>query len=207
MRRNKKKEGKDDFLVTLVLSLIVLLIPLLPLYGEKDKTLEAALKQLRSCSSYFTRGLDEFEKVDNKKAFAAFKKCIRKMPRHAYAHYYLANLYYIRKDFSRSLAHMEQALTHFEFMQKLGVYVDKEKFKQMDSFKRTLEGLWDMTNSCRDSRTLEFVFSQVSRQESDLELEARRKQWQQERMKAHYHYFNGNILFQLQRFPEALQRY
>jgi len=186
--------------------MLLLSLGLLPA-AEKTTSLDEALKQFRDAGSFFTDGQTAFHKGDQEKALASLGKCLAKMPRHIYAHYYLANLYYIQEDYTRALNHMQSALENFDFMQELNFYADEQKFKQLGDFEQALEGLWDTTNSCRDSRELEFAFNRIDKVEGDLEIAARKKQQRLERMHAHYFYFNGNILFQQKNIPDAMRSY
>jgi hydroxyacylglutathione hydrolase len=174
---------------------------------KEDESLEEALKQLKSSYPLYSKGMDKFEKGDRKGAFDVFQNCVQKMPRNAYAHYYLANLYYIEKDFSTSLTHMEKALTNIDYMQELSAYADDQQSLKFNSLRGTLEEMWNSTNSCRDSRAIEFAFDQIDKEEGDMEIAARQRQRAMERMKAHYLYFHGNVLLQLQRYNDSLRRY
>jgi glyoxylase-like metal-dependent hydrolase (beta-lactamase superfamily II)/Tfp pilus assembly protein PilF len=174
---------------------------------KESKSLEEAMKQLKSSNALYLKGVDKFGKGDRKDASEEFKKCIKEMPQHAYAHYYLANLFYIEQDFSGSLAHMEKALANLDFMQELSAYADEQKSSKFNALRDSLEEMWNSTNSCRDSRAIEFAYDQVDKEESDMEIAARQRQKTMVRMKAHYLYFYGNVLLNLRRYNDALQRY
>lgn len=187
--------------------IIIVFSAQMTLYSESVKALDDALKQLQSAGKYYTKGLSEFHKRNSRKATNAFENCLNKMPQHAYAYYYLANLFYIQEDYHKSLSYIEQALGNFDFMQELNAYAAKQKVKQMDSMRETLEEMWDSTNSCRDSRAIEFAWDQLDKEEGDLELATEKRQKMVERMKAQYTYFHGNILYQLKQIPDAFRRY
>jgi len=191
----------------LVLSLVTPLLFLAPLQGEEDKALEEAWSRLKSADVHFTRGLKEFKARRNENASAAFQECIREMPRHADAHYFLANLCYIQADYQKSLIHMEQALGHFDFMQGLSDYADKQKYQTIESYQQMLGMEWENTSDCRTRRRIESVTGQLADGKGEIELLAKKRLNMRAQQKAHYLYFFGNILFQLKRFPEALQRY
>ncbi len=180
---------------------------LFPLLGGTDQPLEEAWEQLKAANPHFSQGLKEFREGRNEDASAAFQESIRTMPRHAYAHYYLANLFYIRGDYQGSLRHMEQALGQFAFMQELGEYADARKVRNIDTFRQKLDQEWENTNSCRTLRKLESLSDQLSGTQNSIEALAKRRKEAATRQRAHYLYFSGNILFQLKRFPEALRRY
>ncbi|MGD8539321.1 MAG: MBL fold metallo-hydrolase [Candidatus Aminicenantes bacterium] len=174
---------------------------------KSDESLEEAMKHLKSSNSLYLKGVEKFEEGDREDASEAFMKCIKEMPRHAYAHYYLANLFYIARDFSSSQVHMERALANIDFMQELSAFADEQKSSKFNALRGSLEEMWDSTNSCRDSRAIEFAYNQVDKEESDMELAARKRQRIMVRMKAHYLYFYGNVLLNLRRYNDALQHY
>ena len=191
----------------LICGIILLFVLSASPQNKKDKSLEESMNLFESSNPLYLEGVDKFEGGDTKGASESFKKCIEKMPQHAYAHYYLANFYYIGQDFSSSLNHMERALANIDFMQELSAFGDERKSSKFDSLRGSLEEMWNSTNSCRDSRAIEMAYDQVDKEESDMELAARRRQKAIILMKAHYLYFCGNILFSLERYNDALQRY
>jgi glyoxylase-like metal-dependent hydrolase (beta-lactamase superfamily II) len=151
--------------------------------------------------------LKEFSARRSESAAAAFQKCIGEMPRHAYAHFYLADLSYIQSDYQKSLTHMEQALAHFDFMQELSDYADRQKYQKIESYRQELGAEWEETGDCRTRRRIEAVAGQLADGQSEIEILAKKRLSLRARQKAHYLYFFGNILFQLKRYPESLQRY
>jgi glyoxylase-like metal-dependent hydrolase (beta-lactamase superfamily II)/Tfp pilus assembly protein PilF len=193
--------------IFLAISLVALFLADMPLHGEKDKSLEEAWGQLKSAEPHFSQGLKEFRESRYENASAAFQKCVQEMPRHAYAHYYLANLFYIRGEYQISLSHMEMALGHFNFMQELSDYAGKLKNKKIDSYQQMLTTEWDNNTDCRTRREIESFADQLSVDKAQVEILGKKQQNISVRQKAHYLYFAGNILFQLKRFSEASEKY
>jgi hydroxyacylglutathione hydrolase len=191
----------------LIIPLVVLFLANVPLQAQEGKSLEEEWKQLKSAEPSFSQGLKEFQANRYDRASSAFEKCIQKMPRHVYAHYYLANLYYIQGDYQRSLLHMEQSLANFPFMQELSDYAGRTKSKRIDSYQRMLDTEWDNTNSCRTSREIESLSGQLADEKSKMEILSTKEQDARVKQKAHYVYFLGNVLFKLNRFSEASQKY
>ncbi|MCX6567826.1 MAG: MBL fold metallo-hydrolase [Candidatus Aminicenantes bacterium] len=187
--------------------LVALLSAGLPLRGQKEETIDETLKRLSSANDSYAKGMEEYKMGRTEKAEAAFESCLKKFPEHAYAHYYLANIYFIRKDFPSSLGHMEKALAQFDAMKALNARAEERKTKQRDSIRLTLEEMADSSPSCRDSRSIEMVQNLLDVDEFNREKAAARREDMFGRMKAHYVYFLGNVLFQLQRVPEAFHRY
>ena len=186
---------------------VIFLIVFPGLRGDQAQAPEEALERLQASNKHYTAGLGAFEKGDFDKAASEMRASLQKLPQHALASYYLANISYIRKDFSAALGHIEAALANFESMRALGTLADEQKQKQMDSIRGTLENMWDSTNSCRDSRAIELGEDQLEVQEFNLEKAARKREEMYQRMKAHYLYFHGNILFQLHLIPDAFRAY
>jgi hydroxyacylglutathione hydrolase len=178
-----------------------------PLRGQKEETIDDALKRLSSANDSYAKGLEEYKMGRIEKAEAAFESCLKKFPEHAYANYYLANIHFIRKDFPSSLGHMEKALAQFDAMKALNARAEERKTKQWDSIRGTLEEMADSSLSCRDSRSIEMVQNLLDVDAFNREKAAAQREEMFVRMRAHYVYFLGNVLFQLQRIPEAFRRY
>lgn len=193
--------------IFLLLIVIIFYIVQIPLYSLEEKELNEAVKQLQASNQLYSQGLECFKQGDKKKALDLFNQCVEKMPRHAYALYYLANLSYLQQDFDQALVYMQKAVNDVEYMQELSDYIDQKKMGQIGAFKETLEDMWNSTNSCRDSRAIEFAMLHADKGESDIELTSQKRKMMMERLKAHYLYFYGNILFQLKRIPEAFREY
>lgn len=208
------KASRDSRLSAPTMSRSFVVIPLallfligLPLHGYEDESLETAWEQLKSAEPHFSLGLNEFRAGRYDEASGEFQKCIQEMPRHTYAHYYLANLYYIRGDYQTSLTHMERSLENFPFMQELSDYAGKRKSRKIASYQQMLETEWENTSSCRTSREIESLSRELESEKEKLGLLAKKQQDARVKQEAHYLYFLGNILFQLKRYSEASQRY
>lgn len=187
--------------------LAVLLSAGLPLRGQKQESIDETLKRLSSANNSYAKGMEEYKMGRHEKSEAAFEACLTKFPEHAYAHYYLANIFFVRKDFASSLGHMEKALAQFDAMKALSARAEDRKTKQHDAINLALEEMADSTTSCRDSRSIEMVQNLLDAEEFNREKAAAQREEMFARMKAHYIYFLGNVLFQLQRVPEAFRRY
>jgi glyoxylase-like metal-dependent hydrolase (beta-lactamase superfamily II)/Tfp pilus assembly protein PilF len=188
-------------------SLAVLSLLVLPLKGAEDEALREAWKRIPAAERHFQDGLTAFNAGRSETAAAAFEKCLREMPRHAFAHYYLANIFYVGKDLQRSLGHMEQALADLAFMEALNDYATNKKSRTFDSYAQMLASEWDNTGSCRTRRQIESLAGELADTKSKQELRVANQEAARSLQKAHYLYFLGNIYFQLRRFPEAVQKY
>jgi glyoxylase-like metal-dependent hydrolase (beta-lactamase superfamily II)/Tfp pilus assembly protein PilF len=190
------------FCLTLTLAVLAL-----PSTGQDKSPLDEEIKALQASNAIFSTGLREFERGETGKALAALEECVRKMPRHAFAHYYLANIFYIQKDYPKALLQMELSLADYDHMTELFNQADRLKLDSLDGILRSLQSVDDMTSSCRVARSVEFFGGQVADEGILLQDAAKRRRQAQERMKGHYAYFYGNILFQLQRYSDAKRQY
>ncbi len=175
--------------------------------GAQGPSPDEALKKLSSAEPHFARGLKAFQAGRLEDAEAALSECVGIMPGHAFAHYYLANLAYVRGDQERALGCMERAMESYDPMQELGDHAARTKLKRIGSYELMLANQWDITTSCRESRELEAIDDQLTDAKSKLELAARKAAGARTAQKAHYLYFFGNILFRLERYDEALRKY
>lgn len=177
------------------------------LHGQSTPSLDEAWKALQAAERPYSKGIEAFRGGRYEEAVASFEKCVDLMPRHAYARYYLANVAYIKADHGRALAEMERSLEDLDFMAELDEHAVKLKLKKIDSYERMAAAEWNNSLNCRQSRELESIGGQLTDEKARMELAARKRGEARLRRKAHFAYFLGNILFQLQRMPEAARRY
>lgn len=173
----------------------------------RNEDLDGTLRRLEAASKPYATGLAAFKAGRFEKAEAAFRDCLGKFGDHAYAHYYLANILYLRKDFSASLAAMDLALSGFDAMTALSARFQERESKHRDALRKTLEAVAETGLNCRDSRSIEWEQDALADTAFASERAVSRRAEMFARMKAHYVYFRGNVLFQLQRVPEAFRCY
>jgi len=166
-------------------------------------SVDEAWKKLGPAESRFAQGIKAFRSGLYTEASEAFESCLREMPRHAYASYYLANIAYIQGDFPRALTHMERSLGDLPFMDELNDHGLKRKSRSIASYEQMLNTEWENAVNCRAAREIESLADEVSTDKTKLELQAAKESASRARRSAHYRYFLGNILFQLKDFPEA----
>ena len=189
----------------LLLLATLALAPAVP--AAEDASVEAAFDRLPAAEKHYQTGLKEFTAGRYDQAVAAFEKCLGQMPRHAYAGYYLANIAYIRGDLAGALARMERALPDLAFMGELNEYALKRKSRSLESYQQALTSQREATTSCRESRELEALDDEILTRASKMELEAGKERAARAKQEAHYRYFLGNILFQLERPADAAKYY
>lgn len=177
------------------------------LRGQAPKPLDEDWAALQAAGPHYSRGLEAFRAGRPDQAAAAFEKCLKAMPRHAFALFYLANLAYIRADYLGALPLMERSLAAFDLMRELYDHGVRLEDRRTDGFRQLLDTEYASTRSCRTTRELEALEGQINDEKSKRDLRARREREALVRQKAHYTYFLGNIFFQLRKFPEALKKY
>ena len=197
----------------LIIGIILSALFLAPshLAGQKEDDLDKALKKLDSASASFAAGLKEFNAGRLDKAEEDFRSCLGKFPEHAYAHYYLANIFFLHRNFPASLNQMELAMAQFDLMNALAGRADKRKIEKLDALQDSLDVMWDAADRtsapCRNKRSIEWDKKLAENEAFQAEKAAAEKTAAFTRMKAHYTYFLGNIQFQLQKIPEAFRCY
>ena len=188
--------------------LLLTTIALAPLaVAAEDGSVEAAFDRLPAAEKLYQTGLKEFTAGRYDQAAAAFDKCLAEVPRHAYAGYYLANIAYIRGDLQTALSRQERAVADLPFMAELNAYAVGRKSRSIASYQQALDTQWENTTSCRESRELEALDDELNTQKSKIEMAAEKAKASRAKQEAHYRYFLGNILFQMQRPADAPRLY
>ncbi|HSA96308.1 MAG TPA: MBL fold metallo-hydrolase [Acidobacteriota bacterium] len=177
------------------------------LLGQKMKPGDEAWEKFQAAGPDFSRGLKAFQAGRHDDAAEAFEKSVRTMPRHAFALYYLSNLAYIRGDYAAALPLMERSLAAFDLIQELYENAGRLERCKTDAYRQLVDREWENIRTCLEARELEVLGDQINDDQSRRDLRAQGEREALVRQKAHYTYFLGNILFQLERFPEARRRY
>jgi len=186
---------------------LVIMLSGASLSGAEDPALHKAFDRLPAAEKHYQTGLKEFQAGRYGEAAAAFRECAAVVPRHAYAHYYLANIAYIGGDFEAALSSMERSLADLPFMQDLNDFALKRKSRSIASYQQMLDEGWDNAVNCRARREIESLSDELSTAKGKLELQAEKEQAVRALQGAHYRYFLGNIHFQLRRLPDAARLY
>ncbi len=178
-----------------------------PQTGMTDKELAKALSQFKSSLPSFEKGKRLYDRGDAAGAARAFEACVRTLPGHIYAHYYLANISYIRRDYPEALRAIERAEESAGFMMAVDALAQREKTKEFDKMKKAIEDAYESTNSCRESRRLEQMYGQVFDEEGKAEMQAGLTKLHWRKLRSHYAYFHGNVLLQLKDYERAEEWY
>ncbi len=172
-----------------------------------DKELVQALKKFKSTLSSFEKGKDLYAQGDIAGAIGFFEDCTQSLPAHIYAHFYLANIHYIRQDYPGALRAIEKAEGSIDFMMAMDAFAQKEQIKEFGKMKKAIEDYWDSTNSCRESRELEQMYGRVEDEQKKAATKAAQEELRWRKLRSQYAYFHGNVLFQLKDYNLAAERY
>lgn len=189
---------------------IILAFPLGAQPGEKaykEKELSEALSKFQSTKASFAKGRELFASGDLSRAAREFEACIKVLPEHIYASYYLANVHYVRKEYTQSLAAIGSAERHLDFMTAVDAYAQKNKIQEMEEAKKLLKAENEVNSSCRESRRLEQMVLDVETEEEKAMGQADRDKLFRQKQASRYAYFHGNVAFQLKKLGEAFQCY
>ena len=173
----------------------------------QDKSLIDAWDRLPKADRWFQQGVREFQAGRSADAAKDFEKCLRELPRHAFARYYLANIAYVANDLPRALGDMDGALEDLGFMESLNDYGLTQKAKTYDSYKRMMEAEWAAAKNCRARAEIDSLSGVIKDAEKKQQLQLDAQKAARLRQKAHYLYFRGNIHFRLERFDDAARDY
>jgi glyoxylase-like metal-dependent hydrolase (beta-lactamase superfamily II) len=193
-----------------LLGLILVLNPALKGRAETtypEKELAEALAKFKSTFSSFEEGRKLFAKGDAVGAARCFQSCTRSLPRHIYAHYYLANILYVQQGYSEALQAIEKAEDSIAFMTAMDAFARREKGKEFGKIRKSIEEYYESTNSCRERRELEQMYGQVEDEQDKADRQAAEEKLRWRRLRSHYAYFHGNVLFQLKEYDRADERF
>ena len=198
---------KKTGVVFAVLFLAVLLSAEQARQASPKEDLAGSLRRLEASNASYARGLSAFKEGRFDKAEANLRACLQKFGDHAFAHYYLANIRYIRKDFAAALAAMDEALARFDAMTDLSARSEERKTRNREALQATLAAMSETRMTCKDRRAIELDQDALDDAAFASEKAAARRAEMFTRLRAHFIYFRGNALFQLRRVPEAFRCY
>jgi hydroxyacylglutathione hydrolase len=191
--------------------LFVVLAGAMALFGLdepcNDKEMDKSLALFQASRDQFAKGRKLLEQGELDAAALRFSACTARMPGHVYAQYYLANIYYLQQKYPEALAAIKLAEAQLAPMMQLDFYARERRIKGMDEAEILLEKAYASTNSCRERLRIKEIEREISQEEQKAREMAGREQLFQRDLKSEYACFHGNILFKLQRFDEALERY
>lgn len=213
-----RKKNKNKNLTIQVATLIFLLGTTL-IFGQEDYTRdEYKLRQrYKIANSFFEKGHKYFLEGNYKRAEKELGNCLKKMPEHADAFFYLSLISYNQGDIEKSIEYIEKAKENYKYIIKLKINREQMRIIQFQDRKtelqETQERLKQRLPKAKDRREQSRIQGEIKRIEGvidyiDTELRRPMPTVQKgEEIPADYFYRHGNIFFKLKRYQEAREQY
>ncbi len=183
---------------------------------------EGETSRFKMARQIYERGRQLLAGESYDRAEKAFKDCLEIFPKFSYAGYYLAQLYYHKKDYVTALALVEKAKDDYEFISNYWVnsqlqYLDMLRSEKMELEEKIREIKHIIATRNFKARAPEEQMAeqkdlegQQSRAELDLREAAERIKNTiptAPEMAANFHFLHGNILFKLKKYNGAYAQY
>jgi glyoxylase-like metal-dependent hydrolase (beta-lactamase superfamily II)/Flp pilus assembly protein TadD len=166
------------------------------------------LAKFKATVRSFEKGTNYFKSGDYKKAEKVFKKCVDKFPQHAYAHYYLARVFYGKQDFRGALVHIRKAKESLDFMLELTTIALKKKYGKMETQKRAVDNMvGEGILTCADRERMYDHKANVQEKIDHINRALDRSDSGDNALKSGYAFFYGNVLFKMQQYKSAAREY
>jgi tetratricopeptide (TPR) repeat protein len=197
----------------------VLITNINPVFCQEDFTRdEYKLRQsFKVANTIFEKGKKAFLKGDLKKAKQEFVNCMQKMPEHADAAFFLAQISYQNKELDKALIYITKAKDNYKYIVKLKLNQQQQYFIKLQEQRQVVEQeilqLRGKLSRITDTQQREAVKTSIGRKERDLSIidqqlrEPVPDQVTEERLPADYHYVHGNVLFQQKQYEESFEQY
>lgn len=204
---NSRSKIKPNGFIKYVVTVTVIFIISNTTLPPAQKGLSMELTKFKWTIRSFERGIDHIARGKYGKAEREFKKCLDKMPRNAYAHFYLSQIYYIKKDYTSALSHIEKAKEFLDFMKDLNAYALKENYKKLTDQTRIINQYIENSYSCTEAAKLKDQRTVLQEKVETLNSWINPSHTSNDPLKSNYCFNHGNILFQLKQYREAALQY
>lgn len=209
MKKKKKK-------IIIYLFILILFLGTPSLFGQKDYTREERqlFQRYKIANSFFEKGKKNFLKEDYRKAEKELKKCLKRMPEHSGAYFFLSQISYKWENLEKSLEEIENAKKNYAYIGKVKtnreqLYIlelQELKMQKQEKLGLLRESL-SRTHSASERSQIEAGIGTVEADIGTINSQLSRPLPSPEQMPADYFYFHGNILFKLKRYEEANTQY
>lgn len=217
MKKKKKKIIISSFI-------LILFLGTPSFFGQEDYTRdEYKLRQkYKIANSFFEKGHKYFLEGNYKKGEKELRNCLKKMPEHADASFYLSLISYNQGDTEKSLEYIEKAKENYKYIIKLKInreqmhilQLQDRKAELQETQKRIEQKLPKVTGNTEASRRekskLQGEMGRIEGMIGDIDAELRRPMptvQKGEEIPADYFYRHGNVFFKLKRYQEAREQY
>jgi tetratricopeptide (TPR) repeat protein len=208
-----KKKKKKIIIYSFIL---ILFLGTPSLFGQKDYTREERklFQRYKIANSFFEKGKKNFLKEDYRKAEKELKKCLKKMPEHSGAYFFLSQISYKWGNLERSLEEIENAKKNYAYIGKVKANIEQLYILELQELKmqkqEKLELLRESLSRAQSASARSQIEGGIGTIEADIgtiNSQLSRPLISPEQMPADYFYFHGNILFKLKRYEEANTQY
>lgn len=156
----------------------------------------------------FDKGLAHLRKGNYEQAESEFVKCVERFPQHAYAHYYLAQIKYLKKEFASALEHIQKAKELLNFMKELNTFALENRYHKLTQQKKDINDLiGEGTMACTDRERFVDHSDNLQEKIDKLSKKLDEETLSDNRLKSSYSFLEGNILFCLQQYKSATVQY
>ncbi len=213
-----RKKNKNKNLTIQVAAFIFLLGTTL-IFGQEDYTRdEYKLRQkYKIANSLFEKGRKYFLEDNYKKAEKELRSCLKKMPEHADAFFYLSLISYNQGDIEKSMEYIEKAKEKYKYIIKLKINREQMRIIQFQKRKTELQETQEMLRQSipnaqdyTEQTKIQVEIRKIEGVIDYLDAELRRPMptlQKGEEIPADYFYRHGNIFFKLKRYQEAQEQY
>lgn len=209
MKRKKKNLFVPFFILTLFLGAN-------SFFGQKDYTWEEKrlFQRFKIANSFFEKGKKNFLKENYRKAEKELKKCLKKMPEHSGAYFFLSQISYKWGNLVESLEEIEKAKKNYVYMdnintnlEQLYIFELQEQEREKEERLRLLRESLSRTQTTEERSKIEAGIGRVEADIGTINSQLSRPWPSSEQIPADYFYFHGNILFKLKKYEEANTQY
>lgn len=209
MKKKKKK-------IIIYSFILILFLGTPSLFGQKDYTREERrlFQRYKIANSFFLKGKKNFLKEDYRKAEKELKKCLKRMPEHSGAYFFLSQISYKWGNFERSLEEIESAKKNYVYLdniktnlEQLYIFELQEQKREKEERLQLLRESLSRTQTAEERSKIEAVIGTVEADIGTINSQLSRPLPSSEQIPADYFYFHGNILFKLKKYEEANIQY
>jgi tetratricopeptide (TPR) repeat protein len=212
-----RKSYHNTFISVLFFALLIASVNLV--FSQEDFTREEyKLRQsFKVANAIFEKGKKAFLKGDMKKAKQEFVTCMQKMPEHADAAFFLAQISYQNKELDKALTYITKAKDNYKYIVKLKLNQQQQYFIKLQEQRQVVEqeilNLRGKLSRVSDAQQRESIQAAIGRKERDLSIIDQQlrspvpEEEKGEKLPADYYYIHGNVLFQKKQFQEAFEQY
>jgi len=208
------KVSKILFIIPFFLS--IFLVGSVLIYGQEDYTRKEKklFQKFLLANKIFEKGQAHFLEGKWKNSEKELKECLQKMPEHADAYFYLAQLFYRYKNYQQALDYIFKAKANYKILAKMKINFEHLRILDLQKKKNALEGRLSTLReylakaTSRDQRSkLQSAIANAENEKTTIDNRLNRPLPSPEQIPADYYYFHGNVLFRLKRFQEAYDQY